>query len=105
MACIVVSPQAEAFIRNLPRDAALLKGIWDQLEEAANDPKHILPPALPYPWPMLNFPVHDSSNQVWAIVVLVKRERIGEPDETLSIILIQGGPIPAGLDPDDFFPT
>ena len=103
MARINLSLEAAKSVRALPKDRALLGAIWRHIEEAADDPKHIKPPAFPYRWPMLNFPAYDSSKQMWAVTVLVEPGKIDADGRFLNVILIHAAPFLAGLDPDDFF--
>jgi hypothetical protein len=48
MARLSFSPSAQLQIRELPRDAVLLKAVWRHLEQAANEPDKYTEPA-PFP--------------------------------------------------------
>ncbi len=100
MATIIISPKAASAIKSLPQDVTLIQDIWDHIEEGADHPSTLKPPAFPYKWPMLNFASADSSGQLWGVTVLA---RFDQSTDTLYVVTVRASPIPIGLNPDDFF--
>lgn len=74
MARLLFTDRALERVRELPRNAQLLRLVWRRMEEAADDPdgKTEYPPPLPHRQDarLLTFSAHDSGGRRWAFSVL-----------------------------------
>ena len=85
---IDIAPAAQEAIRDLPRDAKLLRLMWRRLEEMAADPGQFTEPGV-YPVSprrrMGNFEIVDTAGRRWGFTVVVAVT----PDR-LEVLVVRG---------------